>query len=355
MTDIAAFTRLIEHFRSIPRSTPPPQTFMEISGYPHLENVCSNILQFYLSPDADHRLGSLLLEALFATIGVEPGQLTASDTTVERELSTDRRNRIDLVIGTDRHIVGIENKIFAGVTNDLDHYSAFLQREGRRTGKDAILILLTLLPTRRPESPAIRDFHCITYEQWFTRIQEQLGARMLECDHRYLLYLTDFMNTLKGLSGGSNMNEELLRFLAANRDAVTELASQMRETRNTFRKDIKELSGLVQYDEENGVRQWVWSGDTEYPLLALVHDLPTLGDRQLAVDTYLDPTGWRTVVFTRKDGPEDLGAWLDQRGVEIKEVSHGKKLTKMVVQEFAHSTPTITVAEQLNDLLKRLC
>ena len=41
------------------------KTFMEISGYPYYENVCSNILAFYLNPKEEHKLGSLLINSLF--------------------------------------------------------------------------------------------------------------------------------------------------------------------------------------------------------------------------------------------------------------------------------------------------
>ena len=48
-------TKLLIDFKSIPQYK-RTKTFMEISGYPHYENVCSNILSFYLNPANEHGL-----------------------------------------------------------------------------------------------------------------------------------------------------------------------------------------------------------------------------------------------------------------------------------------------------------
>ena len=45
--------RLLELHKLSP-SPPRNLTFMQIAGYPHYENVCSNILAFYLDPAEEH-------------------------------------------------------------------------------------------------------------------------------------------------------------------------------------------------------------------------------------------------------------------------------------------------------------
>ena len=56
------YLKLLLAFRALPE-TKRSRTFMEVSGYPHYENVCSNILRFYLDPAAEHGLSDLLLSA----------------------------------------------------------------------------------------------------------------------------------------------------------------------------------------------------------------------------------------------------------------------------------------------------
>jgi hypothetical protein len=100
---------------------------MEIAGYPHYENVCSNILAFYLDPEEVHGLGTLVLDAL-----ARVGSIAAADegvggnVSVEREVITDNGNRIDILIETDAHAILIENKIYASVENPLKDYAAYL-------------------------------------------------------------------------------------------------------------------------------------------------------------------------------------------------------------------------------------
>ena len=61
-------THLLNGLKSLPPSQKREPTFMEIAGYPHFENVCSNILQFYLQPSNEHGFGTLLLDSLFTLI-----------------------------------------------------------------------------------------------------------------------------------------------------------------------------------------------------------------------------------------------------------------------------------------------
>jgi hypothetical protein len=55
---------LLDEFSKLPDRVKRRPTLMEIAGYPHYENVCSNILAFYLDPEEPHGLGTLVLDAL---------------------------------------------------------------------------------------------------------------------------------------------------------------------------------------------------------------------------------------------------------------------------------------------------
>ena len=47
-----------EIYKQIPKKE---KTFMQIAGYPHYENACSNILAFYLNPNEEHKLNDIVL------------------------------------------------------------------------------------------------------------------------------------------------------------------------------------------------------------------------------------------------------------------------------------------------------
>jgi len=110
-----AATKLLDDFRALPGRVERPRTFMEIAGYPHYENVCSNILAFFLDPEEPHGLGTLMLDALANAGGrSDANEGVGGSVSVEREVGTEAGNRIDILIESDDRIVLIENKIYAG-------------------------------------------------------------------------------------------------------------------------------------------------------------------------------------------------------------------------------------------------
>ena len=50
---IQYISKLLVDFQRIPKRK-RNRTFMEISGYPHYENVCNNILKFNINPKNEH-------------------------------------------------------------------------------------------------------------------------------------------------------------------------------------------------------------------------------------------------------------------------------------------------------------
>jgi len=106
------FESLLDIFQTLPKAK-QYRTVMQVSGYPHYENVSSNILAFFFDPEEEHGLSDLLLQSLFKVI--HQAQNTTSDNKevstlelpsfetvkIEREYTTDGKKRIDLVITGD--------------------------------------------------------------------------------------------------------------------------------------------------------------------------------------------------------------------------------------------------------------
>ena len=90
------------------------KTFMDVSGYPHYENVCSNILAFYFNTIEEHNMNNLVINSLIKVlknnnINIEP--IKENDIVkVSREYTTLKGNRIDIVLENDNLVIGIENK-----------------------------------------------------------------------------------------------------------------------------------------------------------------------------------------------------------------------------------------------------
>jgi hypothetical protein len=67
--ELGDITRLLDEFSRLPQLTRVEPTILEIAGYPHYENVASNILAFFLDPKKGHGLGRIVLESLLAAAG----------------------------------------------------------------------------------------------------------------------------------------------------------------------------------------------------------------------------------------------------------------------------------------------
>ena len=161
------YEALLDRFQVLPGRVERPRTFMEIARYPHYENVCSNILAFFMDPEESHGLGTLVLDALTSA-----GNITTADqgvggnVSVEREVVTRDGNRIDILITSYDHAILVENKIYASVINPFDDYAAYLDKiaGARRNDK----ILLTLYPTNAGRD---WDFKNLTHEGFVGHIR----------------------------------------------------------------------------------------------------------------------------------------------------------------------------------------
>ena len=125
----------------------PELTFFNVAGYPHYENVVSNILQFFFSPKGEHGFEDLWLKALLNSfqknankkIDVE-SLYVAGD--IEREVYTENKKRIDILIPLNKFVIVIENKIYSGVNNPFEEYHNEIVK--RYPDKKIIEILLSI-------------------------------------------------------------------------------------------------------------------------------------------------------------------------------------------------------------------
>jgi hypothetical protein len=175
------FVSLLDEFRKLPPGITRSPTFMEVSGYPHYENVCSNILAFFLDPKNQHGFEGLLLDAL-AEAGPIDGITEGSyaNVSVERESTTDRGNRIDILIESDTLLIVIENKIFHDVANPFEDYTAFVNQRNT-SGKAIYKFLLTL---DRNDTGTVYGFRNLTYSRFIDAIRHYIGYHAAHAEPR---------------------------------------------------------------------------------------------------------------------------------------------------------------------------
>lgn len=294
---------LIEAFhQQVPSRPERPPTLMEISGYPHYENVCSNILAFFFDPSKPHGLGTLFLDALAEVGCVKDLDLTrGASVTVETEVHTESHNRIDILIESDTHVILIENKIFHHIANPFEDYVKHLELYYKHLKPH--LFLLTLKPT-----DDVGRFRNITYVQLVNEIRALLGNHVATADTRYLTFMLDFLNTLDHLREGREMNEKAAEFLAKD-DNYTKAKHFFKEI-DTFRDDLRQTvselgSHLDDVTNDGRVGQGKWR---EKHGLYDIHwndvEHSAFPENKIALNAIIRPTGWSFEIFLQKEPPD---------------------------------------------------
>ena len=189
------------------------KTFFDVSGYPHYENVLSNILAFFFDVTEEHGLKDLWLKSLFecynekANSNIQLGEFEE----IEREHSTDEKKRLDIIISMDNSIVAIENKINASVYNPFGLYHEEVLNYSKDDGKENKQIVEILLSIKPEENQL--SFYNITYESLIEKIKKNLGDYIENANDKWFVFMKDVLNNIENLGEKDSMNEEWQKFL----------------------------------------------------------------------------------------------------------------------------------------------
>ena len=341
------YEKVLDDFKSLHIQTVAIEpTFLDISGFPHYENVCSNILQFFFQTNEAHGMGDLFIQALLKTVGENISNSILVNEVV-REQPTPSGKRLDIVITTDDYVVGIENKIYAVLTNDLADYSTYLQ--SILTGRKLKRIVLSINPI-----VTYSGFVNITYNELFKSVDSLMGNYWQSSNRKFMDYLNDFMQNIRRLEGASSMDSEEIKFINDNILDLENLYSTLNNMKKELRQRVQDLGKLMVYDEQK-CKQWFWREDGRF-LDDLVHDIQIDG-ATIAIDTHAYPKGWGIYIWLRKPNlkqlknKDDLKNWLIQQGVPSGDV-HVSQTRNLYEKKFDEVEE---VAKNLQSLLTTLC
>ena len=348
--NLADADALIEVFREIAPREPDPPTIMELSGYPHWETVCSNLLAFFLDPSSPHGLESLCLDALLDAAGLAGERPPLSDVTVEREVGTNAGNKLDILIISDSHVIAVENKIFAPLDNPLADYAVLAADKARKGGCTVVKILLALYPLSVDPG---HGFVWVSYEGFFKVLRNRLGQQNERADDRYCLYLTDFVKTIENLKRGTRMDADLLTFLRERGDDVTKLLNDVRSFKKELRQQVSELGLLIDVRSQESVMQFFWREPDKLADL-LVYDVAVSPSLTVAVDTIISPAGWHIEMYNRKPpaSMKEVRELLERLKISFKEIKRGQRLLHL--ESFDYGAPIEDVRSCLQRIIDAL-
>ena len=286
------YLKLLLVYRAIPKER-PRRTFMDVAGFPRRENVCSNILAFYLNPSEEHGLGDLVLSSFLGMTGTYGQDLPLLDrVTVRREVWTTAGKRMDVVVEHQEFAIGIENKIDHWLANDLVEYSREIGRLA--TGKrHAIKVVLGVRPVREalPEG-----FNAHTYAGLWQRVRVRLGERIATADPRWITHLIDFMENTERLTPSPMDLKPTDRFYIDHDEDIRRLIADHNDFQNRLAWRVtllKEQMGELPLSQWLRRPLWVHAGR------CLVVDFSMPGVEQAALDLWLHSSGWQLELFGR--------------------------------------------------------
>lgn len=226
--------KLLEEFRQIPKKEKNGKTFLEIARCPHYENVWSNILAFYLNPNAEHGFGDMLLRTFMQLIGIDNKEYNPETVKIDREYRTANNNRLDIVIETDTFVLGIENKVRSGLNNDLFDYSGTIENLAK--GKQTYKIVLSKYKCRCDDG-----FVNVLYNDL---IKQVVNASIeIKTKNKYQTLFQDFLETIDNEINYNPMNHnpELVKFFTENHVEIAELLEYSNWMKNFIFKKLESI------------------------------------------------------------------------------------------------------------------
>lgn len=298
--DLQKLTKMLEAFPYPDIKSDIPQTFLEIAGYPHLENVATNILEFFFDTQAEHQFETLFLESLLDTASADFSPTDLGVDSTQREAFTQANTRLDLVIGTPTLLIGIENKLFHQVNNDFKVYGKHLHAQAN--GRKVICILLSLYPVTH--TAILDEFIPVTYTAFFENIRKNMGKFVVEANQRYVPFLFDFMQTVEHLRQEETMADQDFRnWVVDHQNEIKTLLQEIRRYKGHLRDQVKALQTRIDIEkhQDSGLKivTWLYEPTDLSVSRVLVYDFVISDNLKFAIDVVIHPDDWEICIVSR--------------------------------------------------------
>jgi hypothetical protein len=219
---VVEMRELLVSFECLPKIVKQP-TYLELCKYPgrRFEEICSRLLAFFFDPKKEHGFHDLFLRSLFEMLGINDIEYKEKDITAKLEVNAEGK-RLDILVESRTFVIGIENKIYASVYNPLEKYKSLLQKQGN---KRKILLVLSLRKLNENEIIKLNEnnFSSYAYKEYFDIIKSKLGNYINQGNLKYLVLITDFIETMENMQGVSFMNKDVEDFFIDNSDKIDEM------------------------------------------------------------------------------------------------------------------------------------
>lgn len=229
-------------------------TLFDIAGFPHYENVMSNVYAYFLDPNENHGLGSLFIDALQVILS---SSYDFDHVEIMREYTVTDQKRIDILIANTseeskhqiKQAIIIENKMFHLLNNDLDKYYAFFDKleKGNKRG-----VVLTL----KPLTVSDHRYRNVTHQDWVDQIKSMIAGHAIQDippDTQHML--NQFFQNLTNHTTVSDMKEQF-NLITKNHKKVKAIEEAKNQLDKHIWRQIEDVSAhLVDLNFEVEIRK----------------------------------------------------------------------------------------------------
>jgi len=225
---------------NLPQPKAKSPTFLQLAEMPHYENVISNIYAFFLRPTEAHGFGAMFLQALLDEVGsnIACEELNLEVIAVNREVITNKGNRIDLLVNAGNISIIIENKIYHhDEYNPFNDYWDFVESEN----KIGIIISLYKVKSKHER------FVSITHRDFMHRIMSIMPTYFSSASPKFLIYLQDLFQDIDSLYPMHNSdNLAAVKFFIDNREKFAQLEKIRQQADNFKLQEIDQVAQRMQ-------------------------------------------------------------------------------------------------------------
>lgn len=205
--DLSAQEELLIRLKSLSIAEKSEANIFSLGARGHYENPVSDLLAFFIDPDAPHGLNTLVLGPLLECLSspVDPSLLSPP----AREVMTQEGTRIDLLLESEEWAMALENKIWHKQNNPFTDYSRYLEQ--KYPDKKPYLVVLS------PEGHAPVGWAGISYGKFISVLAPKLGMVCISSPvNKWQVLLREFMLHLESLMGKNKIAAEAETFVLEN-------------------------------------------------------------------------------------------------------------------------------------------
>ena len=170
-------------------------------------------------------------------------------------------------------------------------------------------VLLSL--DSEPEAGKSGQFISITFEEFLKQISKNLGDNILKLDSRFLIFLIDFMNTIKNLQKDEQMDKELYDFLKQDGQeaAAAEFYKKIEQFSSVLRSKVKKVSECI--PPQSGFNSFFWNSlkgneTVIYDSLNYQRTLKNGVKIQIQAWIGIQGKGWEVAAYSDWKKPENI-------------------------------------------------